>query len=131
MQYRVGFSRTTSQNSHNYIFPSLSSLPLPPHHHRTLSWAPCVIQQLPTSCLFYTWLCIYVNTTLSICPTLSFPHCVHKSVPYVWRHQVFLPRNNFHLRLGFHLVIILQYIQVSNHYVVYLNITKGYVLYFN
>ena len=42
-----------------YMFPLLS---LPPHHpiplghHRALSWAPRVIQQLPTSYLFYTFL---------------------------------------------------------------------------
>ena len=27
-------------------------------HHRALSWTPCVIQQLPSSYLFYTWSCI-------------------------------------------------------------------------
>ena len=26
---------------------------------------------------------LFFNTTLSICPTLSFPHCVHKSLLYV------------------------------------------------
>ena len=45
--------------------PSLLSFPLtpttpPPHlthlgHHRATSWVPCVIQQFPTSYLFYTW----------------------------------------------------------------------------
>ena len=44
---------------HTYI-PSPLSLHPPPHptplgHHRALSWIPCVIQQLPTSYLFYTW----------------------------------------------------------------------------
>ena len=29
--------------------------PTPIGHHRTLSWAPYAIQQLPTSYLFYTW----------------------------------------------------------------------------
>ena len=28
--------------------------------------------------------CTYFNATLSICPTFSFPHCVHKSVLYMW-----------------------------------------------
>ena len=41
-------------------------------YHRAPRWPPCVIQQHPTSYLFYKWWCIYVNTTLSICPTLSF-----------------------------------------------------------
>ena len=39
--------------------PSLSSLPTPHHstplgHHRVQGWTPYVIQQLPTSDLFYT-----------------------------------------------------------------------------
>ena len=33
------------------------------------SWASCVTQQLPTSYLFYTWQCIYVNPNRPICPT--------------------------------------------------------------
>ena len=30
-------------------------------HHRAPGWDPCAIQQLPTSYLFYTWQCLYVN----------------------------------------------------------------------
>ena len=33
--------------------PSLHPAPL--SHHRALSWAPCAMQQLPTSYLFYIW----------------------------------------------------------------------------
>ena len=47
---------------HTYL-PSLTGLPPshPPHPtplggHGALSWAPCVIQQLPTSSLFYRWM---------------------------------------------------------------------------
>ena len=41
---------------------SYASLPPPPHpnplgHHRAPSWAPCVVEQCPTSYLFYTWGC--------------------------------------------------------------------------
>ena len=32
--------------------------------------------------LFYTWQCIYVYASFSICATFSFPHCVRKSVLY-------------------------------------------------
>ena len=54
--------------SHFYTYiPSLVSLPPTPvphatplGHHRALSWAPCAIQQLPASYLFYTWQRIYV-----------------------------------------------------------------------
>ena len=46
-----------------------SQLPPASHplsHHWALSWAPCIIQQLPTSCLFYTGWCLYVSAALSI-----------------------------------------------------------------
>ena len=82
--------RCTMQMSHNYTcIPFLLSLPPLPHptllgHHRAPGWAPRVMQQLLTSPLFYTRLCIYVNATFSIRPALSFPHCVHKSRLYIW-----------------------------------------------
>ena len=67
--------------------PSWASLPPQPQSHpsgSSQSWTELrVIQQLPTNCLFYTRHCIYVNATLSVRPTLSFPHCAHKSVLYV------------------------------------------------
>ena len=49
---------------YTHIPTSWASLPPPPHpippgHHRTPSWVPCAIQQLPTSHLFYTWECVY------------------------------------------------------------------------
>ena len=43
----------------NYIFtyiPSLWDLPTTTlSHHRVLGWASCVLQQVPTSCLFHAW----------------------------------------------------------------------------
>ena len=47
--------------------PSLFSLPSHPHpaswgHHKGLSWAPCAIQRLPTSYLFYMWWSVYEKT---------------------------------------------------------------------
>ena len=60
---------------YTYIPPSWASPllhPTPLGHPRALSWAPCVIQQLPTSCPFYMWSYIHVNAVLSIRPTLSF-----------------------------------------------------------
>ena len=48
--------------------PSWTSLPplhpTPPGHHRTLSWAPCAIHQLPNSHLFYTQY-TYASATLN------------------------------------------------------------------
>ena len=41
------------------------------------------MQQLPTSCLSYTWSCVHVKATLSVCPTIRVPLCVHKSLLYV------------------------------------------------
>ena len=61
--------------------------PHPTHlvHHRPPSRAPCAIQQLPTSQLFYTWQCLHVNLTLPIHPTLPFPcPCIHLFVLYVY-----------------------------------------------
>ena len=45
----------------------------PADHRRTLSRAPCVKQQLPTSCLFYIWWCMEVNPNLLIHPILLSP----------------------------------------------------------
>ena len=83
------FCGTTKWISYTYTsLPSLLGLPPPPHpphlgHHRAPSWAPCAIQQVPTSYLFYTWWCIYVNPNLPVHPTLPFPAPrVHMSVLY-------------------------------------------------
>ena len=50
----------------------------PPHLtavscHRALGWAPCVIQQLCTSYLFYLWECICFSATLSVRPSPPSP----------------------------------------------------------
>ena len=66
-----------------YITSLPPSDPTPPGHHRTLSWASRAIGQLPTSYLFYTWSCIYVNSALPIHLTLPSPHCVHTSIFYI------------------------------------------------
>ena len=62
LQCCVGFCHTIIQVSHNYIYISsppwacLPSLhPNPLGQHRLPGWASCVIQQLLTSYLFYTW----------------------------------------------------------------------------
>ena len=88
IQYCVGFCHTTKQISHNYtyiasLFSLLSPSPTPLGHHRVPGWVPCVIEQLLTSCLFYTWQYIFVEATFSVHPTLFFSHCVHKSIFYV------------------------------------------------
>ena len=61
--------------------PSWVSLPAPrpSHlgHHRALNWAPCAVQEAPTSRRCYTWWCVYVSSTFSVLPAISFPHCVH------------------------------------------------------
>ena len=63
--------------------------PSPPSHcsppsptslgsHQARGRAPCVTQQIPTCYLFHMWQCDpYCSPNSS---TLSFPHCVHKSV---------------------------------------------------
>ena len=47
--------------------------------HRALGWASFVTQQIPT-CHHFTYGNVCFYAILSICPELSFPHCVHKSV---------------------------------------------------
>ena len=47
--------------------------PTPLGHRRAPSWAPCAVQQLPTSCRFYTWQCIYVSATLPVIPSSPSP----------------------------------------------------------
>ena len=73
----------------NKYVPSLLNLPPTSYPipalgcHRAPGWAPCVMQQLLISYLVYTWWFVYFNATLSICPILSCPCCVHRSVLYV------------------------------------------------
>ena len=67
---------------HAYIWPPLLNLTLTPtpscpfRCHRAPGWASCVLQQLPTSYLFYIQQSICFSATLRILPTLSFPHCL-------------------------------------------------------
>ena len=79
------FSCPQSCISHIYTcIPSFLSLPPPSHHptslghHRALSRVLCTKQFLPTSYLIHGG--IYVNTTLSIFPTLTFLFCVSTSL---------------------------------------------------
>ena len=62
-----------------YLFPlvppshALTSIPPALGHHRAPSRSPCAIHQLPTSCIFCTWLCIYDNAALSVAAALFYP----------------------------------------------------------
>ena len=88
-QSRTRLKRLSSSSSiYIYITSSLSLPPAHPHptfvgHHRAAGWAPCITQQLLASYLFHIWSSMYVDVTFSIHPTLSFPHCVHKSILYI------------------------------------------------
>ena len=84
LQCCVSFCCTTwISYKYAYIISLLDLPPTPLGHHWALSWAPCAIQQLPTSCLLHMWYCVYVRASLSIRPTLSFPLWVHRSVLYM------------------------------------------------
>ena len=48
-------SPTTACHLTSSSHPTPSPHPTPLGHHRALSWASCAVQQLPTSCLLYTW----------------------------------------------------------------------------
>ena len=60
LQCCVSFHRTTKQISHMYTYipsllefpPTPSPVPFTTGHHRALSGAPCIAQQVLTSCLF-------------------------------------------------------------------------------
>ena len=72
LQQYVIFCCATKWISYMYTYiPSLLDLPSTLHptplgDYRAWSWASCAIQQLPTSCLFYTWWCICVSPNLPI-----------------------------------------------------------------
>ena len=46
--------------------------PIPLGHHRALHQAPCAVELLPSSCLFYTGQCIYVGAPQFVPPS-PFP----------------------------------------------------------
>ena len=86
LQCFVGFCWTIKWIS--YAYPYVPFLPLPHStllgHHRAPGWAPWAIQQLPTSSPFHTRQCTPVSVTLSICPILPLPSCIHKSILYIY-----------------------------------------------
>ena len=49
--------------------------PSPLGHHWAWSWAPCAIQWIPTSYLFHTQWCAYVNPNLPVHPFLPMSTC--------------------------------------------------------
>ena len=53
------------------LLPSPHSTPL--HHHRAPDWAPCVIQQLPASYLFYALVAYVCQCYFLDLSALSFP----------------------------------------------------------
>ena len=70
----------THTHTHTHIYLLLS----PPLYIVTkCTLGPLYYLAVFTSCLFYTWQCIYVSATLPIHLILTFPHCVYKSVLYV------------------------------------------------
>ena len=93
LQCCVGFCHMTSWISHKFVcvyiltyIPFLLNLPPTPtsqYHHRAPGWAPCVTQQSFPLAIYFTQGHYSFNTTLSFQPTLSFPHCVHKSIRYI------------------------------------------------
>ena len=73
--------------------PSRPIHPTPLGHHRALSWAPCVIEQLPTSYLFYTRYCIYARAIFqSVSPSPS-PLCLH--IHFLHLRLYSCPENRF------------------------------------
>ena len=116
------------QISHNYTYItsllSLSPLPQSLSHHlghyRVPGWAH-VIEKLFTIYLFYTWWCIYVCATFSICPTLSFPHCVHKSILSICASTPSLQRRSLIRFFQIHIYVLIFYIYFFslNYFILY------------
>ena len=80
------FLYSSSVYSCHLFLPS----PTPLGHHRAPCRDGCVIQQLSNSYLFYTWWCVYVDATFSICPTLLCSLVCPLSV------SIFLPCKQVH-----------------------------------
>ena len=92
LQCCVGFCYTTMQTSH------ISPLPLEPPSHPHSHLAPLghcrahgglpMLYRGFLLAIYFTCVTIYVSATLSVHPTLSFPHWVHKSILYIC---IFIP----------------------------------------
>lgn len=57
LHYCVAFCHTSTWISHRYTYVPSVSLPPTPSHSSVVTeyrvWAPCIIQRIPTGCLFY------------------------------------------------------------------------------
>ena len=79
-------SDMTERLNHHLLLKPPSRLPshtTPLGCHRTLSWALHIIHSTFVLAIYLTCGNVYVWMLLSVCPTLSFPRCVHRSVLYV------------------------------------------------
>ena len=83
LAWRIPIDRGHWQATVHGIAKSWTRLSRLSRHRSSLGWAPVALWQLPACHLFHAWWGMYVNATLSVCPTLSFPPCVHKSVLYI------------------------------------------------
>ena len=83
LQYCVGLCHTSTAIRHRStsVQSLLNPSPTPLGCHRSLDWAPCFTEQILTGYLFHIQN-VYV-AMLFAHPTLSFPHCIHKSVHFV------------------------------------------------
>ena len=62
---------------HTFI-PSLLNLPPIPHTTEYQAKLPVVYNSFPLA-LYFKHVSVNISMLLSICPTLPFTHCVHKS----------------------------------------------------
>ena len=106
LQYCVGFCHTSAWSSHRYTrVPLLLNLPptsLPSHLSRWSQFPglSSLHQAANPHWLSVSHVVVYVSFPLSICPTLSFPICVLKSMsasPCKWVHQYHLSRFHMHV----------------------------------
>ena len=91
------------------MYTYVPSLP-PPHPsslgpHRAPSRAPCAIQQLPTSCLFYTGRCIHSNAIAQFIP--PSPSSTVSTYPSSTPASLFLPCIYLYHFSRFHVYVLI------------------------
>ena len=96
LQCCVIFCSTAKRISYTYTYiPSLSSLPPMPISHPSRSSQSTQLSslhQIPTSSPFYTWQCIFINSSLLIHPPFSVSTC-----PFFMSASLSLPCKLVHL----------------------------------
>ena len=96
--------------------PSWIPLPSPSRLSQSAGLSSCVTRSIPTCYLFYICKCTCFHASLSICPTLSFSHYVHKSVLYIVSELLLCIENHQYHHSRFHMHMLIYSIRLSLTY---------------